>query len=344
MARISLARIRKRWKRRALEKRERKRKWRLGHQKRWGYFFTLPFFLVFLVFSCIPIVDTIRYSFYEYYTVGLMEVGPTFVGLDNYISILDAELLKYLWNTIVFWLGAFLPQLLVSLLLAAWLTDARLLIHGREFFKVVMYLPGVVMASAWSVLLFTLFADSGAVNQLLQSWGLILEPIHFFTTVAGIRFLVCMLLFLMNFGNSTLLLLASISGIPASQIESGFLDGCSYRQVFWYIILPRLRPVVGYIMITSLIAGLQLFDIPQILTNGKGNPGRVAMTLIMYLNRHLSNNNYGMSGALSVYLFLVSGVLCWIVYRLLDVDNQYYGKVPEARKIRPKRRLGGTKE
>jgi multiple sugar transport system permease protein len=84
------------------------------------------------------------------------------------------------------------------------------------------------------------------------------------------------------------------------------------------VVVPTLSPVISYIVITSMISGIQMFDLPQILTDGKGSPDRSTMTLIMYLNRHLLGNNYGMAGALSVYLFLVSGVLCYIIYRIFN--------------------------
>lgn len=64
-----------------------------------------------------------------------------------------------------------------------------------------------------------------------------------------------------------------------------------------------------------------MFDVPQILTNGQGNPDRTSMTLIMFLNSHLKSNNYGMAGALSVYLFIVSGILCFMVYRMVNNDD-----------------------
>ena len=68
-------------------------------------------------------------------------------------------------------------------------------------------------------------------------------------------------------------------------------------------------------MITSLIGGLQMFDVPQILTNGSGDPMRSTMTLIMYLNKHLFSKNYGMGGALSVVLFIITGLLSLVVFK-----------------------------
>ena len=74
-------------------------------------------------------------------------------------------------------------------------------------------------------------------------------------------------------------------------------------------------------MITSMIGGLQMFDVPQILTNGKGGPDRTSTTMIMYLNNHLFSKNYGMAGAVSVVLFLVCAVLCVVVYVSLTRED-----------------------
>ena len=86
--------------------------------------------------------------------------------------------------------------------------------------------------------------------------------------------------------------------------------------------LPLLRPILVYVIITSLIGGLQLFDVPQILTNGTGDPMRSTMTLIMYLNKHLFSKNYGMAGALSVVLFILTTILSLIVFKVTGNDKR----------------------
>ena len=107
---------------------------------------------------------------------------------------------------------------------------------------------------------------------------------------------------------------------------------------FFYIILPLIRPILAYTLITAIIGGLQMFDVPQILTNGQGNPDRTSMTLIMFLNNHLKSKNYGMAGALSVYLFIVSGILCFIVYRMTNDNDPDGSKAAARRKAKEERR------
>ena len=289
---------------------------------KWGYIFILPFFITFLIFSLIPLVDTVRYSFYEYYRSGIKEIGPNFIGIANYLSLLKSDMLKYSANTLILWVIGFVPQIVIALVLACWFTDARLKIHGQQFFKVVIYLPNLIKASAFALLFFTMFSTNGPINSILMSLGWVKKPIDFLGSVIGTRSLVGFMNFLMWFGNTTILLMAGMMGIDTSLFEAAEVDGATSSQVFWQITLPLLRPILVYVVITSLIGGLQLFDVPQILTNGTGDPMRSTMTLIMFLNKHLYSKNYGMAGALSVVLFIITGILSLVVFKITGNDKR----------------------
>ena len=215
----------------------------------------------------------------------------------------------------IMWIIGFVPQIFFSLLLGAWFTDPSLRLKFQQFFKTVIYLPNLIMASAFSMLFFTLFADSGPVNSILVQSGILTEPFKFMSNVTATRSLVGFMNFIMWFGNTTILLMAGMMGIDQSLFEAAEVDGATANQIFFKITLPLLRPILIYVLITSLIGGLQMFDVPQILTNGTGDPARSSMTLIMYLNRHLFSKNYGLGGALSVMLFIITGILSLIVFR-----------------------------
>ena len=98
-----------------------KRRKSLSYAK-WGYLFILPFFITYFIFSLIPMIDTVRYSFFEYYRSGIKEIGPNFIGLENYISLLHSDMVKYGENTLILWLIGFIPQIVIALILAAWFT------------------------------------------------------------------------------------------------------------------------------------------------------------------------------------------------------------------------------
>ena len=291
---------------------------------KWGYLFIAPFFITYAIFKLYPLFLTIYNSFFENYRSGLKQLGPNFVGLANYIKLFtpDAngiiDIIKYTGNTVVLWLGGAIPQIVIALLLAIFFTSYRLNIKGQQFFKTVIYMPNLIMASAFSMLFYTLFSNVGPVNQLLMQMGIAEKPIDFFAIKITVRSLICLMNFLLWFGNTTILLMAGIMGIDQNMFEAANIDGATSTQTFFKVTLPLLTPILVYTVITALIGGLQMFDVPQVLTNGAGNPNRSSMTLIMFLNSYLkTSKNYGMAGAISVIIFIITGLLSILVYRSL---------------------------
>ena len=314
------------------DKTERKKRGTVDYG-RWGYVFIAPFFVVYVVFSLIPLLTTFVYSLFEYYRVGLMEIGPNFIGLENFRAIFSADdsLAKYFLNTLIMWLMGFIPQMLISLMLAVWFTNTELHLKGQRFFKTVIYLPNLIMAATFAMLFFTLFSPNGPVNGILKSFyekghtdSSGFEPIRFFASTGWTRTLVAVMNFLMWYGNTTILLMAGVMGIDNSLFEAARIDGASPTQIFFKVTMPLLLPIFVYVFITSLIGGIQMFDVPQILSNGAGSPNRTTMTIIMKLNNHLQNKNYGPAGATSVLLFVVTGVLSGLVYK--STMSQYQNK------------------
>lgn len=298
---------------------KKKPKSKVVRYNKWGYIFLTPFILVYIVFNLIPLFTTIFYSFYEYYRSGLDIIGPKFIGLENYIAMFkNSDIWMYAGNTLIMWILGFVPQILVSLLLGAWFSNPSLRLKGQRFFKTVIYLPNLIMASAFAMLFFTLFSEGGPVNDILVTIGILDRPYKFLDNMWSTRGLVALMNFLMWFGNTTILLMAGMMGIDTSLFEAAEVDGANSTQVFFRITLPLLRPILVYVMITSLIGGLQMFDVPQILTNATGNPMRSTMTFIMYLNKHLYSKNFGIGGALSVILFIITGILSMLVYKFTD--------------------------
>ena len=296
---------------------EKSKRGKVVNYNKWGYIFLIPFVVVYCVFQLVPLASTFYNSLFENYRSGLTQVGPNFVGFQNYVKLFtNGDLLIYAKNTMIMWILGFVPQILVSLLLGAWFSDPSLRLKYQRFFKTVIYLPNLIMASAFAMLFFTLFSESGPINSILLNLGIISAPYKFMSHVWSVRGLVALMNFIMWFGNTTILLMAGMMGIDPSLYEAAQVDGATATQIFFQITLPLLRPILLYVMITSLIGGLQMFDVPQILTNGTGDPVRSSMTLIMYLNKHLYSKNYGLGGALSVLLFIITGILSLIVFRI----------------------------
>ncbi len=294
---------------------------------KWGYIFILPFFVVYLIFTLVPQITTIVYSFFEYFKDGLDTYGPRFVGFENYIKLFSVSeagsimILKCLGNTLIMWVLGAVFQLIVSLVLALFFTSTRLNLKGLGFFKSVFYMPNLIMASAFAFLFYAIFNAIGPVNQMLQAFGWTTQNIDFITTYPwSTRSLVAAMNFLMWFGNTTILLMAGIMGIDESLFEAARMDGASSTRVFIDITLPLLKPILVYVLITSMIGGLQMYDVPHVLTKGLGSPNNTTKTLVMLLNDYLSVRNYGMAGAVAVVLFFVTALLSIIVFK--SVSNK----------------------
>ncbi len=292
---------------------------------KWGYLFILPFFTAYILFTLIPQLMTFYNSLFMNYRDGLTQVGPKFVGLDNYVKLFSPDnsgsvgMIRYFGNTLILWLMGAVPQIVVALLLAVFFTSYRLNIRGQQFFKTVIYMPNLIMASAFSMLFFTLFSPVGPVNQMVLAAGWADKAIDFLNIKISVRVLISLMNFLMWFGNTTILLMAGIQGIDQSLFEAAEIDGANSVQVFFRVTLPLLSPILVYTIITAMIGGLQMFDVPQVLTNGKGTPDRASMTMVMYLNNYLkTSKNYGMAGAVSVVLFIISAALSLFVYNTLS--------------------------
>ena len=296
---------------------------------KWGYYFIAPFFIVYVIFTLYPQILTIYNSFFENYRDGLKVIGPNFVGLDNYKALCTPDstgtiqLIKYFFNTVWLWIIGALPQFIVSMLLALFFTSTRLNIKGQQFFKTVIYMPNIIMASAFAMLFFALFSQVGPVNQMLYAMGVANEPINFLGLQVSVQSLIGLMNFLMWFGNTTILLMAGIQGIDEALFESARLDGSTSTQVFFNITMPLLMPIFIFVFITSMIGGIQMFDVPQILTNRGGTPNHTSTTLVMYLNSYLGiSKNYGMAGAISVLLFIITAVLSTLVFKTISPNNK----------------------
>ncbi len=313
-----------------IEEKPKKTKRAVSYAK-WGYIFILPFFVAYAIFTLYPQITTLVYSFLDYKYEGLTVVGPSFVGLQNYIDLFsptangEVMILKCLWNTVIMWVLGAVVQLAFSLILALFFTSTRLNLKCTGLFKAVYYMPNLIMATAFAFLFYALFDTTGPFNQILLALGWIDKKVDFVTTYTwSTRGLVALMNFLMWFGNTTILLMAGIMGIDESLFESARMDGASSTRVFTDITLPLLKPILVYVIITSMIGGLQMYDVPQVLTKGEGAPNKTSKTLVMLLNDNLSGSrNYGVAGAIAIVLFIVTGIFSIIVFKSISKKEDY---------------------
>lgn len=281
---------------------------------RYGYYFLLPFFIVFLLFSLYPIIYTIYLSFTN---LSGWSTDAQLVGFKNYLSIMHNQLfLKSIKNTFILWILNFIPQMGVALLLAAWFTNQKLKLKNTQFFKVVFYLPNVITAASVAVLFSALFSyPMGPINLFLIKLGVISHASNFFQNNVATIFIVAFIQFWMWYGQTMIVLQSGILGISESLFESARVDGASDGQIFWKITMPLLRPIVLYTLVTSLIGGLQVFDIPYLLTQGGPNNSVLTITMYIYQQAFSGNRNFYLAATASVVLLLLSIVLSLLMFR-----------------------------
>ena len=322
---------------------------------KYGYMFIAPFFLVYFFFQLWPLINTFILSFSDY-------EGTNVIGMANYKAILfssetisdeftiKARTAKQLHenfvhafgNTVILWVGNFIPQIALSLSLAVWFTDANLKIPGTGFFKVVMYLPNIITAASVAVLFLQLCGEAenapGALNLLLSEKDAVSEKydtIKFITGAWQSRGVVMFIQTWMWFGNTMIMLMSGIQGINPSLFEAASIDGATSGQVFRKITLPLLSPILAYTLVTSMIGGLQMFDIPYLYHKGTSiNTDLETVAVFIYRNFHTGqkNQNYGWSGAASVLLFIVTLILGCITF-YLNRDTDEIAKKKQRKKL-----------
>lgn len=298
---------------------------------KYGYFFILPFFLVYCFFQIWPLINTFILSFY-----GNGQKVDDFLGLDNFRALLfgtsitgmgrtakavHQTFVQSLGNTFIVWIGNFVPQIIISLALAVWFTDSKLKIKGKGFFKVIMYMPNIITAASVAALYLSLFAESefGSVNNLLLSAGLISSPIKFVTGCWQSRGMIMFIQCWMWFGNTMIMLMSGIMGLNPSLFEAANIDGATSGQIFRKITLPLLRPIMLYTLITSMIGGLQMYDIPYLYKKGTQRneyTRTVAVFIYEHFREKMPTPNYGFSAAASVILFFITIILGSIAFAM----------------------------
>ncbi len=294
---------------------------KLKHHQ-YGYLFVAPFIIGFLIFGFYPVVNTILLSFTNR---TLMSKAYDVTWFRNFqLLFADKTFITAVTNTWELWLMNFIPQMGIAFLLSVWFTNVRLKIKGVGVWRMIFYMPNLMMASAVAALFYSLFQFYGPVNQFLVRSDLIAEAIDFTRRPAVMRGLVVFIQWWMWFGQSTILLMAAMTAISVSLYEAALVDGAGTFQMFRHITLPLIKPVLIFVLVTSLVGGMQMFDIPFLLTDGRGSPGNSILTntINMYMKFHSSKGHIGAASAVGLVVFLMTSVVALLIFFLLREKNE----------------------
>jgi multiple sugar transport system permease protein len=239
-------------------------------------------------------------------------------GLDNYIALLtDPVVHQVFLNNLKFLISV--PLVIFAALVVSVLLFERA--RGWRFFRVIFFLPNVLSVAVIGIMFRNAFGYYGGINQALGIFGI--EPIQFFTNASTAIAIIILALVWSGFGYQSLLLLSGLSSINASVFEAAALDGAGWWKRLWYITLPNIRRVLGFVFIINVLYTFtSLFGFVFVMT--AGGPGYETTTIdyLVYL-RAFSSSNLGSGAALAVILFLFIGVLTLIqnkVFRLQEDD------------------------
>ncbi len=286
-------------------------------KEHYGYFFIAPFIIGFLLFGLYPVYNTLSLSLTN---TTLMKMDADFIGLQNFKRLFaDKTFLTAVKNTWELWLMNFIPQLGIAMLLAVWFTSTRLKIKGGGIWRMFFYLPNLMMPAAIAALFFSLFSFYGPVNQFLVRNGFMPEAVDFIRSPSTMRGLVVFIQWWLWYGQTTIILMAAMTSISVSLYEAALMDGASGWQSFRYVTLPLIKPVMIYVLVTSLVGGMQMYDIPYLLTDGRGSPANSILTnnILMYMRFRSSQGHIGAASAVGVMVFLMTTIVAMLIFYLL---------------------------
>lgn len=284
---------------------------------KYGYLFSLPFIIAFLIFSLYPTLYTAFIGFTNMKGLIPGNVQVLDNPFQNFIDLLTDNPLfvKSLFNTGLIWVLNFVPQIVLALLLAAWFTNQRLKVRGQGVFKVLLYMPNIITAGTIAVLFNVLFAyPMGPVNSFFEMMGWVEAPVNFLQDKTTARGLVAFIQFWQWYGNTMIVLIAGIAGINPTLFESAQIDGANGYQIFFKITLPSLKTIMLFVLVTSMIGGLQMFDIPQLFTLGNPDNSTITTSVFIYRQAFSGSYMYNNAAAASMIMFVIATILAAILF------------------------------
>lgn len=326
-----------------------KRKKLVSYAK-YGYLFSIPFVLAFLMFMCYPTIYTLILGFTDLKGAGrtdfkfLTEIGKPWY--QNYKEVLTAKTFKKAFsNTWILWGLSVIPEYLIAMTFAVWFTDRKLRLKGRGLFKILYYMPRIITGVAMATLFARLFGyPKGAINDLcnmVYGWfGLTRENFNYYAKEWSVKWVIILVNVYMYYGSTLVIMVSAIMGIDVEIFEAAEIDGANRIQTFFRVTLPCMRQMLIYMLVMSVIGGLNLYETPAMLIGiGCNNAG---LTNLMYIQNQAFSGSYiyNRAAAASVILALLCVGLSGIIFFILrDKDEAKLKRIKRAAKREERRRL-----
>ncbi len=308
---------------------------------KYGYLFCLPFTIAYLIFSAYPTLYTAVIGFTDLKGIGKTDWHFLEHPFDNFVTVLTSPTFQTAFkNTVFLWVSNFIPQLLLALLLAAWFTDRRFKVPGEGAFKVLFYMPNIITAATIAILFNALFGyPMGPVNDLLTRFGFIDQPYNFLVKKNIAKGIVIFIQTWMWYGYTMIILISGILGISPDIFEAAEVDGASGWQTFWHVTLPNIRTILLFTLVTSLIGGLNMFDIPRLFLMGGPDNSTLTTGVFIYNQAFSGSYMYNRAAATSMFMFLIiCAVSAFLFFILRDKDEAKLQKIVRQQEKEVRRR------
>jgi len=284
-------------------------------KKNWhAYLFISPFYISFLIFGVFSFVFSIYVSFHRWDGLTPMR----WLGLGNYVELFhDPYFFQTVKNTFILLLLDFPLKVFTPLLLAVALNSV--LVKGRGIFRTLFYLPEVTSAVVVAIVFKYFFkGDTSIVNYLIVRLGG--SAIPWLTDPFWAKISLTILSGWWSQGYHMLLYLAALQSIPQEVTEAAIVDGANQVQIFTKITVPLLKPVIIFTSVITVMAGLQRFSEPYLLT--QGGPAHSTQTMIMYLmSKAFGSYRLGYATAAGYVIAMVTLVVSLLQLKLQEDDE-----------------------
>ena len=280
-----------------------------------AYSFIIVSLVTLLIMVYIPMLTTIKYSFYK---VGLLGFGEEYIGLQNYRMLFgQSGFWRAIYNTIVLAVMGLLT-IPVGFILAVLINSLG---RGKmqEFFRVGFYLPNIITGvSVYLIFQVVLMGHGGLLNKLLSVIAGHEVTIGWLADSRYAKFGATILWVWMNMGYSMLINLASLQAIPTELYEAAEIDGANGLGKLFYITIPNMKNCFTLLFVTGMINGLARFTDIYIIggSNTSGGAGGSLQTILMYIFQYsFETPNYGVASAGAMVLFVLVFLLTMINVR-----------------------------
>ncbi len=281
----------------------------------YGWIFIAAAFLLYLIFTIYPAVESLKMAFQSF------EGGKyIFVGIKNFKRMFgDSIFLQSLFNTFLYMIIQ-VPIMLILAMVIATMLNSRIL-KCRGFFRTSIFLPCVTSLVAYSILFKMMFSLDGIVNQALMHLGILDAPYQYLQNSTWARAIIIIAMIWRWTGYNVIFYLSALQNISQETFEAAKVDGANAVQTFFRVTIPQLKPIVLLTTIMSTNGTLQLFDETMNITQGGPANATITVSHYIYNQSFVYAPNFGYASAISYVVVFIMIILAVIQFGVAGKED-----------------------